>query len=292
MTVHRFAYMTEPTRGDDRRPHELRDGDAYCLLLPALIALGYQAGSTLINHPLNPSVQDTSIEDLGFLDEDDLLVVTSRPPIHDTETTMTPKQSKPSKTEFEQATFFPGLSDYLTYCSRSQIMLHQNQAKLLKSGYRNRWNVNFFIKPNSKKARWESAYDTLDGSRGFEPFQVNRTTAAYMIHTPPLKMPSGRGPRVLLSFGLSGTVGCAFAHQLSAQKLPEFRGLLEDILRAPGFAMVEITVTRDVPGFYTSLDFSDDWEYKLITKRPIRRQMPASEVYTNDYRSTKRENES
>jgi hypothetical protein len=32
--------------------------------------------------------------------------------------------------------------------------------------------------------------------------------------------------------------------------------------------MVEISITRDVPPYYTNLDFSNEWRYTLITKRP------------------------
>ena len=266
MTVHRFAYMTEPAREDELRPHELRDGDAYCRLLPAMIELGHKSGPPLINHPLSEKAKDTSLADLSFPTEDDLLVLTSRPPLDDRKVTGGPKVSKASKTQFE-GVLFKTLTNYLRYCSRSQITLHPDQAALLLPHYENRNDLDFFVKPNEKKARYESSYSLPAGGRGYAHYTPDRTTAAYLIHTPPLPMPDGRkGPHVLVSFGLSGTIGYVFAHQLCEQKRSPFRGLLEDILRVPWFAMVEITVTSDVPSFYTTLDFSDEWDYKLITR--------------------------
>jgi hypothetical protein len=215
---------------------------------------------------------------MSFLTEDDLLVITSRPPLDDRRLAGGPKVSNPSNTAFEQGILFPALTGYLKYCSRKQVTLNAKCAALLEHPYQNRKDLNYFIKPNQKKGRYEASYEMGAGGGQYEPFQADRTTAAYVFHTPALEMPGGRkGPRVLVSFGLSGTIGYIFAHHLCEQRLPPFHGLLEDILRAPGFAMVEITVTRDVPAFYTTLDFSDDWEYKLITKRPVPRPMPASE---------------
>jgi hypothetical protein len=293
MTFHRFAYMTEPAREDDLRPHELRDGDAYCSLLPAFIRLGHESGTPLINHPLSGRAPDTSLADMAFLTEDDLLVITSRPPIDDKRSTGGAKVSNPSNTVFEQEVLFPVLTGYLKYCSRKQVTLNTRCATPLEDPYQNRKDLNYFIKPDQKKGRYEASYQMGAGGGQYEPFKADRTTAAYLIHTPPLEMPGGRkGPRVLVSFGLSGTVGYIFAHHLCEQRLEPFQGLLEDILRGPGFAMVEITVTRDVPAFYTTLDFSDDWKYKLITKRPVPRPMAASEGHGNIPRPTRRGYES
>jgi len=272
MRFHRFAFMIKPNRDADLRPHELRDGDAFARLVPALIALGYNAGGPVINHPKTPKAPDTSLADMGRLTAEDLLVITSRPPLNEKRPSRDIRLVKtyyPSENEFEQGVVFPALQKYLVFCSRNEIILQLSQANCLEDGYRNREDLYFYLKPNEKKQRHEASYAMAAGSGRYEPFQVDRTTAAYLIHTPPLQMPDGReGPRVLVSFGLSGTVGLVFAHQLCEQKFPPFCGLLDDILRGPSFAMVEITVARDVPDFYTSLTFSDEWEYKLITKRP------------------------
>lgn len=271
MKSHRFAYMTEPAREDDLRPHELRDGDAYAALLPGLIRLGYEAGAPFINHPVCSGVPDTSLADMSLLSEEDLLVLTSRPPMNERNVrggSRQVKASHPSNNLFEQAVLFPMLRQYLAYCSRNQIVLHSDQAQRLEQGYGNRGDLDFYLKPNQKKNRYEASYSLAGGGSKFKPFQDDRTTAAYLIHTPPLQMPDGKkGARVLAAFGVSGTIGLIFSHHLGYQKPPAFVGLLEDALKRPGFAMMEITVTKDVPPFYTTLDFSDEWEYKLITRR-------------------------
>lgn len=276
MKTHRFAYMTEPAREHDLRPHELRDGDAYATLLPALIKLGYEAGPLFVNHPLSSdppgtSLPDTSLEDMRALSADDLLVITSRPPLNERGVRGGPRQVKvshPSYNQFEQRILFPVLRRHLAYCARNQIVLTAERAERLNPGYGNRQDLDFYLKPNERKHRYEASYSVTSGAGRYEPFDDNRTTAAYLIHTPPLHMPDGaKTARVLAAFGVSGTIGLVFAHHLCAQKLPPFVGLLEDILRKPGFAMMEITVTKDVPRFYMTLDFSDTWEYKLITRK-------------------------
>jgi len=270
MRSHRFAYMTVPARADDFRPHELRDGDAYATMLPALMKLKYEAGATFINHPVCNDAPDMSLADMSSLSEEDLLVITSRPPMNEKDSDDGPRQMKlshPSGNQFEQTVLFPMLRRYLSYCSRDQIVLHPDQAQRLDPRYRNRGDLDFYLKPNQNKSRYEAAYRMTAGGRKYERFAEDRTTAAYLIHTPPLEMPGGKnGARVLAAFGVSGTIGFVFAHHLRHQKLPAFAGLFEDALKKPGFAMMEITVTKDVPPFYTTLDFTDEWDYKLITR--------------------------
>lgn len=282
MKFRRFAFMTKPKKEADLRPHELRDADAYALLVPVLIGLGYQPSRLFINHPVTAKASDTSLADMGGLTADDLLVVNSRPPLNEkrkTDETKVVKVTDPSENEFEQEVLFPALRKHLEFCSRNQIVLTPGQSAWLEPTYRNRQSLEYYLKANEKLKRHEASYAMVGESRKYAPYARNRTTAAYLIHTPPLQMPDGRrGPRVLAAFGLSGTMGLVFAHQLCEQKLPPFEGLLEDVLRGPGFAMIEITVTKDVPDFYTDLDFSDRWEYKLITKRPVARHMPSKEV--------------
>lgn len=266
MKSNRFAYMTE----DGLRPHELRDGDAYAALQPALIELGYEDGATFINHPVRKDAPDTSLNDMGLLSDKDLLVITSRPPIHESNLSYSRqvRASHPSGNLFEQQVLFPMFEKYLLFCTRNQIILRPGQAERLEAGYKNRADLSFFVKPNAKKNRFESAYSIAGGGGRFLPFMSDRTTAAYLIHTDPLEMPDGKkGARVLAAFGVSGTIGLVFAHHLRHQKHPAFVGLLEDALKQPGLSMMEITVTKDVPSFYTSLDFSDQWGYKLITRR-------------------------
>jgi hypothetical protein len=274
---YRFAYTTKPNRDNDLRPHMLRDGDAYAHLGFALIQLGYSDGELKINHPLRPGVSDTSLEDMAHLSEQDLLVILTRPPLNDPPPTQKKsnidsrhiRPNHPSLTRFEQQVLFPELRNYLINCSRDEIQLRADQAQMrLEPGYANRDAINFYMRPDERFQRYEASYRFLGRAPG-AAHTPNRTTAAYLIHTEPLKRPDGtKGPRVLVAFGVSGTIGLVFAYQLRWQRKAPFQGLLKEALSAPGISMVEIEVTRDVPRFYTNLSFSNDWEYKLITRRP------------------------
>src|SRR5215467_14386514 len=81
----RFCYLSN--NPSDRRllPHQLRDGDAVVEVFEALRQLGFEYGGTFINWPYPHGVTDTSVNDLGQfgLGESDLLLLTTRLPLHD-----------------------------------------------------------------------------------------------------------------------------------------------------------------------------------------------------------------
>lgn len=273
MKFYRFAFMAKPNRDHlQLRPHELRDADVFVDVSAALSSMGHVYQGRIINHPVSPGGPDTSMEDMERLGEDDLLVISSRPPLSEkpkASEERTVKVHFPSTSRFEQRILFPTLREYLIYCSREEIQVDLSKAGWLQPRYRNREDLTFFLKPNEKKNRFEAAYSIAGRAGKFEGFEANRTTAAYLVHTGPLEMPGGRkGPRVLVAFGVSGTVGLVFAHHLWQQTFEPFQGLLQDALATPSMAIVEIGVTRDVPSYYTNLDFTNEWRYTLITKRP------------------------
>ena len=272
MNFYRFAFMAKSNRGLPLRPHELRDADVFVAVSAVLNSMGHTYNDLVINHPVSPGGVDTSMEDMERLGEDDLLVISSRPPISEKPKAPDERPVKvhfPSASRFEQRVLFPALREYLMYCTREEIQVDLNKSEWMEPRYRNREDLTFFLKPNEKKNRFEAAYSIAGRAGNFEPFVADRTTAAYMIHTGPLLMPGGRkGPRVLATFGVSGTVSLVFAHHLWQQTLEPFPNLLRDALSTPSLTMVEISITRDVPPYYTSLDFSNEWRYTLITKRP------------------------
>src|SRR5438552_13073115 len=80
----RFCYLSS----DDRRrlPHQLRDGDAALELFETLKWLKFDYDGVFINWPFGTNIPDTSMSDFKSLgmNESDLLLLTTRPPLTDT----------------------------------------------------------------------------------------------------------------------------------------------------------------------------------------------------------------
>jgi hypothetical protein len=263
------------------RPHEIRDGDVFVETQAALTRLGHEYGGRIINHQVEHGGPDRSMQDVAGLGKNDILVISSRPPMNQhTQAVGGVRISLPSASEFEQKILFKELRRYLVHCSRKEIGLDLKMAESLLPAYWDREQLEFYVKP--AKGRFEAAYYTTSGRAGCAKFKKDRTTVGYLIYTEPLEMPGGQtGPRVLALFGVSGTVGIIFANQIWKQKHEVFRGLLEKAMTRPSLSMVEMTV-KDVPAYFTNLDFADDWEYKLIT-RPLESDQAANQRNAASY---------
>jgi hypothetical protein len=216
------------------------------------------------------------MEDVEKLGENDILVISSRMPMDQhTNKPGAVRVSLPSLSKFEQEHLFKELRLYVKHCSRKEIAVADKVADTILSEYRDRELLEFYVQP--AKGRFEAAYYMASGRENCKPFVKDRTTAGYLISTAPLAMPGGwKGPRVLALFGVCGTAGIVLANQLRKQKHEVFQGLLKEAIKQPSLSMVEMTV-KEVPDYYTNLDFADDWDYKLITQRPSEQKVYTAE---------------
>lgn len=287
MKFRRLAYMGRPSRRDTLRPHDVRDGDSFACLIPLLIRLGYELGELVLNHPPVEGEPDGSLASIAGMGPADLLVFNTRPPLDDKTSSCVQRILDPSGNRLEQECIFPAVERYIRYCTRSEIKLTNQAASLLLHDYRNRTHISYYVKPHEAKERHEASYEMLPQTPGCEKFERDHTTAGYLIHTAPIVMPGGElGPRLLLVFGLSGTTGLAFAHQLAVQRIEPFPDLLRDALLVPSLSLIEITTHNSVPRLNYNLDFSDQWTYKLITARPG--HLPSAPAPAPDSRQLRR----
>jgi hypothetical protein len=277
MRIFHFAYMSHPT-GESLRPHQLRDGDAFAELLAALTSLGHEYGGLIINHPTIPSSgADDSLRHVQHLDEHDLLVLTTRPPLNDSPS-KDPKHVKSSHTKLE-GKLFAAIRDYVVLSTRDQIQLHPDEAVCLKKRFENRADTEFFVKGHARLGRFEASYKGSGaGDKTYAGYEPNITTAGYLVYTSPVQLPGRKtGPRLLASFGMSGTISLVFAHFLrnaTVQSRSTRKGtskpgafawdLLSTVLKQPGIAMVEITINNRIPSMFYNLDFADHWKYELV----------------------------
>ncbi|MBZ5530397.1 MAG: hypothetical protein LAO20_03105 [Acidobacteriia bacterium] len=260
-----FSYLATPGVAA-LRPHELRDGDAFVELSHALTKLGHEYGGLIINHPEERGQQDSSLKNVYQMSAHDFLVLTTRPPLNDRPVVGQPKPMKRSETALEHAVF-DSIRKHLSYCTRNGIQL--NHRECVQDEFLNRADMGYYVKTDRTHPRFEAAYHEKDDRLHFAPFQLNLTTAGYLLHAEPIVLPSGkRGPRVLVVFGVSGTIGLALAYLLRTQPFPPFRGLLKQLLTKPSIVMVEISVPEPnpVPQPFRDLHFVERWKYQIVTK--------------------------
>src|SRR6185503_1494529 len=123
----RFAYLTPCHKDRERYPFQLRDGDAAAFLIEALIERGYRNAGPIVNYPASgPAV--TPFDD-RFLRESDLILLTTRPPMEDSE--IGNKKSIPrSRTTLEEKLFEGPLRERFKTCARSEIVLKNETAAI------------------------------------------------------------------------------------------------------------------------------------------------------------------
>ena len=80
----RLAYHASQSKNVRFRIHQLRDGDAFSELAAALYSRGYRYGGLFLNLPPDEPEKELSV-DVSSLTSADLLVLNTRPPIHDRE---------------------------------------------------------------------------------------------------------------------------------------------------------------------------------------------------------------
>src|SRR6267143_479448 len=80
--IFRFAYHTSLNDKSELRLHQLRDGDAFAELSAPFYSKGYEYGGLLLNLPSEKEA-DAPHFDVSSLTSSDLVLLNTRPPIHD-----------------------------------------------------------------------------------------------------------------------------------------------------------------------------------------------------------------
>ncbi len=108
--------------GEVARPSKIRDGAAFSEISAPLAKLGYEYGNILFNSPIDPK-KDKKLgpEHFKFIKLDDLLVLTTRPPLDDG-AHGDKKYLARSFTHLEDQVFLE-CRKYLAVCARSHVQL-------------------------------------------------------------------------------------------------------------------------------------------------------------------------
>ena len=268
---YRFSYHLQP-KGADRVlfPHQLRDGDAALFLAPVLEAKGYSYGGPIFNypHPMQAPTElvqvDTSATSLR---PQDLLVLTTRPPLDDADEGLKTRVLR-SHTTLEDTIFKHALRPHLQRCSRLQVIVAEEHARAF-SGVASRRNMVFKLYRHVGKKGKSSKVDLgarihkylPHGSTTWRrPERGRSVSAAFMIFEPHA-WPGG--PGLLAAFGMGGTETMVWAYVLST-RFPHLIGTCR-------FVMAEI-VEQELPDQPLTMAFADHWNIRLLTddERAIR----------------------
>jgi hypothetical protein len=134
MLYHRFAYSM-PLRGaEEAKPFKIRDGAAFSEITAPLAKLGYEYGEILWNPPFRRrKYKKVGKEHYQFIKPEDLVVLTTRPPLSD-DTHGDKKKMLRSCTHLEDQ-IFKACKKYFRVCARSHVEIRKSICGNFDKGY-------------------------------------------------------------------------------------------------------------------------------------------------------------
>jgi len=246
----RWAYYTSWRTDRFVQPSHLRDGDSALFLAPVLAERGYEFGGVIFNPPAEPPADPIARRkvDRSFLGPNDLILVPTRPPMHDL-LDGDRRYIRRSFTDLEQLVF-DALGTAFSHCSRSQVTL-TDAAVRGEPEVAERQNSTFH-------QTWGAAVDSyraVNATRWSRPEKGKYVTITYLAYVRPAWE---NGPAVLATFGIGGTETLGWNYLLATR----FRSLVCEV----PFAMAEI-VAPQPPVQPHTMDFVDSWDVKLLAPR-------------------------
>jgi hypothetical protein len=226
-----------------------RDAMAFCELDAALCAQGRAYATSIYLYPGD----DRPLADFPTLLPSDLLVLTTRPPLHDQVGIIPPhrKVIRAAKTELE-GVVFEELSKYFEFCTRKHVQLTPHAVSCLRVEQAAKWaHVEFY---EYGRAEIQRHYV---GPAPLKPDSDRHSTVAFFVH-------ANRLPRIncglVVSFGMDG-YGTLIWNRLIRTRNPDW-------LQSPRFVMAELIYRKAVPDKPITPEFVDDGktvEVRLLT---------------------------
>jgi hypothetical protein len=242
-------------RKDKNRPlkiHQRRDLAAAIELLRALLQMGFEMGEPILNFPpLTPPDPDGSEPplhpvDLSFVEPQDVLLQTTRPPLNDL--LEGPRKRVERGFTDVEAWLFRLWEQYFAHCTRSEIQLLKRLHGLLRGADRDCRGMRF---KEASGAPYHRLNDCV-GSGWHAPGQREMRTAAFLLH---VEEAWEGGPGLIGAFGLDGTSSLIWAYRLGHD--------LADLLREPGFVIAEMVIKK-VPERPTDLRWASDLKVEIL----------------------------
>ncbi|OFV92506.1 MAG: hypothetical protein A3J75_04230 [Acidobacteria bacterium RBG_16_68_9] len=217
-------------------------------LSPLLFAGGYTYGGLVLNYPAprnhDPDVIIPVHEE--FLAASDLLVLTTRPPLDDSDEDR--KRIRRSFTSLEHKVF-EAVRPCFPKCSRSFVQLSPRLRESLPEASANRGHVEYRV--HGRFATYKALRDYL--RRRWDEGDEKRT-GAYLTYKKPA-WPGG--PALLVAFGMNRFQTLLWTHFLGTRR--DF----STVLAHPRFLMAEIAI-QDIPPKPENLGFPDAWNVETL----------------------------
>ncbi len=253
--VFRFSYYAELQSNDPQLPHKQRDGDAFIELMDALRGRDYRYGELILNPPRRPSEPDV-VTDLSLtFSTDDLIVLTTRPPLDE----LSRRRIMRSRTALERKVL-DVVARYFSTCAVDKVILEPKIADALTDeDLRSRSEVEFWTNQSTLHER--SAYKAYRVAHSRVPLTaVDRDTTphtmAYLLF---LESEAWRdGPGLLCSFSAGGTQTLVWNHWLRHR--PKLRPLILD--QGSRIVLADITMDPAVSGCWIDLCPADAWNVR------------------------------
>ena len=239
-----FSYL-EPQKQHARRLHALRDGDAFAELALALSEQDLTYGELILNHPLSARQPN--------LDSSDLLVLTTRPPLHDDP--FDRRFIKRSETPLEKA-ILNAIGPCFGACRRSYLKLSEDMARELK--YPNRGEIEFRTYRGAHYKRFRTPYTQSKTDHKWEIPPTPMATAVFLL----LMRLWDDGPMLLNAYGMDGTSTLIWCYLLRTV----YQRMLN--VETPRFVMAEI-ITAPIPDSAATLEFAKQWNVELLLDHPL-----------------------
>lgn len=243
----RFAYLVPGRRDRELLPHQTRDAEASLFLQPVLCARGFRYAGPILNYPASRHGHNSGgATEETFLRPNDLLVLTTRPPLDDSTDGVRHRVHR-SRTALEDR-LFACIRRHLSHCSRMRVTVSDMHARASPEVARMH-NVQF----RQKRGSAIDAFLTYDTGRWQRPQADSATTIAYLIFEP---QAWDNGPGVLACFGMCGTATLVWNFLLATRHTP--------LVASVPFVMAEI-IEPARPVRPQSVDFALDWKLRFLT---------------------------
>jgi len=234
--------------GEEPKPFKTRDGAAFCELTAPLGKLGYEYGHMIYNRPFNPK-KDTELgkEHFQFLKPDDLIVLSTRPPLDDARHG-DKKQMLESRTHLEQQVF-KECRKFLAVCARSHVQLTEEfGAKCEKADF-------VFHQHKSARLKYYKGPEDLKNRGVPKKADIN---IVFFLRT--RSIPHYRCG-LLLAFGMGGWETLIW-NRVIRTKFPEW-------LNRPAFIVAELN-TGGIPDRPVTLEFADQSKVRILLEHVLK----------------------
>ena len=262
--VHTFSYFISPRDATrDVKAFQRRDDAAAIQILSALVGLGLEPGESILNPPPPKQVaHDVLLKvDLEQVRSEDLILLTTRPPMHD-EHQGDRKKVPRGYTDLENLVF-GACGQFIEKSSRSHIVLSDRASQHLAEGFEGLAEMRFGEAEGAPLKRL-NAHD----GKGWKLHRGPPATATFLLHVRSLWV---GGPGLLCAFGVDGISTLGWAYRL--------RHGLAHLLEGTRF-LVAHTTLKAVPTRATNLRWAEDWGIEIALDLALPTEFLESRTHT------------